>query len=122
MAAALALFAKLIPLYATVALGWVAGRYLQASGRHIAGIMLYIITPSIVFAGVMAAPLSAEVIFLPFLVCGMATLIGVVHLKLARKVITDGSASIIPLCAGSGNTGYFGVPVALLLFGEEGLG
>jgi predicted permease len=122
MAAALALFLKLIPLYATVGLGWIAGRYLEASGRHIAGIMLYIITPSIVFAGVMAAPLSAEVIFLPFLVCGMATLIGIVHLKLARRFITDGSASIIPLCAGSGNTGYFGVPVALLLFGEEGLG
>jgi predicted permease len=122
MAAALALFVKLMPLYFTVVLGWVAGRYLEASGRHIAGIMLYIITPSIVFAGVMAAPLSVEVIFLPFLVCAMATLIGVVHLKLARKVITDGSAGIIPLCAGSGNTGYFGVPVALLLFGEEGLG
>lgn len=122
MAAALALFIKLIPLYVTVALGWVAGRYLEASGRHIAGIMLYIVTPSVVFSGVMAAPLSPEVIFLPFLTFGIASLLGIVQLRLARKVITDGSASIMPLCVGSGNTGYFGVPVALLLFGEEGLG
>ncbi|MBU2873686.1 AEC family transporter [Marinobacter salexigens] len=121
MAAALALFIKLIPLYVTVALGWVAGRYLEASGKHIAGIMLYIVTPSVVFSGVMAAPLSPEVIFLPFLVFGFATLLAVAHLKLARRVLTDGSASMIPLCVGSGNTGYFGVPVALLLFGEEGL-
>ena len=49
MAAALALFLKLIPLYVTVVLGWLAGRYLQASGRHIAGIMLYSVTPSVVF-------------------------------------------------------------------------
>ncbi|AOY90061.1 transporter [Marinobacter salinus] len=122
MAAALTLFLKLIPLYITVMLGWVAGRYLEASGRHIAGIMLYIVTPSVVFSGVMAAPLTPAVIFLPFLTFGLASLLGIVQLKLARKLITDGSASIIPLCVGSGNTGYFGVPVALLLFGEEGVG
>lgn len=122
MAAALALFLKLIPLYVTVALGWVSGRYLEASGKHIAGIMLYIVTPSVVFSGVMAAPLSPEVVLLPFLVFAISSVLGIVQLKLARRVVTDGSASIIPLCVGSGNTGYFGVPVALLLFGEEGLG
>jgi len=122
MAAALALFLKLLPLYLTVVLGWIAGRYLQASARHIAGIMLYILTPAIVFSGVMAAPLSPQVILLPFLVFAMASVLGVVHLKLARRLLGDNSANIMPLCVGSGNTGYFGVPVALLLFGEEGLG
>ncbi|MCS5563346.1 MAG: AEC family transporter, partial [Oleiphilaceae bacterium] len=122
MSAALALLLKLLPLYVTVALGWIAGRFLEASGRHIAGIMLYIVTPSVVFSGVMAAPLSPEVILLPFLVFGTSSLLGLVQLKLAKKVLSDGSANIIPLCVGSGNTGYFGVPVALLLFGEKGLG
>ena len=121
MAAALALFIKLLPLYVTVALGWVAGRYLDASGRHIAGIMLYIVTPSVVFSGVMAAPLSAEVILLPALVFGLCTVVALVHLALARRLLTDGSAAVIPLSVGTGNTGYFGIPVALLLFGEEGL-
>ena len=114
MAAALALFFKLIPLYVTVALGWIAGRYLEASGRHIAGIMLYIVTPSVVFSGVMAAPLSPEVILLPFLVFGISSVLGIVQLKLAKRVLSDGSANIIPLCVGSGNTGYFGVPVAVV--------
>jgi len=121
MAAAFALFMKLIPLYVTVVLGWIAGRYLQASGKHIAGIMLYIMTPSVVFSGVMAAPLSAEVILLPFLTFAMCCLIAFVHLVIAKRVITDDSASIIPLSVGTGNTGYFGIPVALLLFGQEGL-
>ncbi|WP_432210252.1 AEC family transporter [Marinobacter alkaliphilus] len=121
MAAALALFFKLIPLYVTVALGWIAGRYLEASGKHIAGIMLYIVTPSVVFSGVMAAPLTPEVILLPALVFGFCTLIALIHLAIARKLLTDGSASVIPLSVGTGNTGYFGIPVALLLFGEQGL-
>jgi len=121
MAAALALFFKLIPLYVTVALGWIAGRYLEASGKHIAGIMLYIVTPSVVFSGVMAAPLTPEVILLPALVFGFCTLIALIHLAIARKLLTDGSASVIPLSVGTGNTGYFGIPVSLLLFGEQGL-
>ena len=121
MTAALALFYKLIPLYVTVVLGWLAGRYLEASGKHIAGIMLYIMTPSVVFSGVMEAPLSVEVILLPVLVFVLCSVIGVGHLWLARRVITDGSASLMPLSVGTGNTGYFGIPVALLLFGQEGL-
>jgi len=121
MAAALALFIKLLPLYVTVALGWIAGRYLEASGKHIAGIMLYIVTPSVVFSGVMAAPLTPQVILLPALVFGFCTVIALVHLAIARRVLTDGSASVIPLSVGTGNTGYFGIPVALLLFGEQGL-
>ncbi|MDL0431481.1 AEC family transporter [Marinobacter sp. TBZ242] len=121
MAAAFALFLKLIPLYVTVTLGWIARRYLDASGKHIAGIMLYIVTPSVVFSGVMAAPLSMEVILLPFLTFALCSVLGLVHLAVARRIITDGSASLIPLSVGTGNTGYFGIPVALLLFGQEGL-
>jgi predicted permease len=122
MTAALALFFKLFPLYITVVLGWIAGRYLEASGRHIAGIMLYIITPSVIFYGVMKAPLSTEVILLPLLIFSLSTLIGVSHLYIARRWLKDGSANIMPLAAGTGNTGYFGIPVALLLFGEQGVG
>ncbi|KAE8545631.1 MULTISPECIES: AEC family transporter [Marinobacter] len=121
MSAALALLLKLLPLYVTVALGWIAGRFLEASGRHIAGIMLYIVTPSVVFSGVMAAPLSAEVILLPALVFGFCSVIALSHMAIARKLLSDGSAAVIPLSVGTGNTGYFGIPVALLLFGEEGL-
>ena len=80
MLAALALLYKLLPLYVTVGLGWLAGRYLDASGRHIAGIMMYIVTPSVVFSGVMHAPLSAEVILLPFLTFALCSLTGWAHL------------------------------------------
>lgn len=121
MTAALALLYKLLPLYVTVGLGWLAGRFLQASGSHIAGIMMYIVTPSVVFSGVMNAPLSPEVILLPFLTLGLCTLIGCAHLVVARRWVGDASASLIPLAVGTGNTGYLGVPVALLLFGEQGL-
>jgi predicted permease len=121
MLAALALLYKLLPLYVTVGLGWLAGRYLDASGRHIAGIMMYIVTPSVVFSGVMHAPLSAEVILLPFLTFALCSLTGWAHLQIARRWFPGAGANMIPLAVGTGNTGYFGIPVALLLFGEQGL-
>lgn len=121
MAIVISLFFKLLPLYITVFLGWVAGRYLEASGRHIAGIMLYIITPSVIFAGVMAAPLSPEVLMMPLIVYLFCVAISLIMLAVGRRFLTDGTASIIPLAVGTGNTGYFGIPVALLLFGEQGL-
>lgn len=121
MTAALVLLYKLLPLYITVGLGWLAGRYLKASGSHIAGIMLYIVTPSVIFAGVMAAPLSPSVIALPFLVFGFCSALALAHLAIARWWLKDPLANLIPLSVGTGNTGYFGIPVALLLFGEQGL-
>ena len=121
MTAALVLLYKLLPLYITVGLGWLAGRYLQASGSHIAGIMLYIVTPSVIFAGVMAAPLSPSVIALPFMVFALCSFLALLHLAVARRWVGDASANLIPLSVGTGNTGYFGIPVALLLFGEQAL-
>lgn len=121
MAAALALLSKLLPLYITVGLGWLAGRYLQASGKHIAGIMLYMVTPAVIFAGVMNAPLSPSVVLLPLLVYSFCTLVALLHLWVARRWLNE-AANMIPLTVGTGNTGYFGIPVALLLFGEEGVG
>lgn len=121
MAAALVLLLKLLPLYITVILGWLAGRFLQVSGKNIAGMMLYIVTPSVVFAGVMNAPLSVGVIILPFVVFAFCTVLGLLHLVVARGWLNNASANIIPLSVGTGNTGYFGIPVALLLFGEQGL-
>lgn len=120
MLAALLLLIKLLPLYLTVALGWLAGRHLNASGSHIAGIMLYIITPGVVFSGVMHAELSAAVIALPLLTFSLCALVAFGSLWLARRWLGP-AASMIPLAVGTGNTGYFGIPLALLLFGEQGL-
>ncbi|MCG5499779.1 AEC family transporter [Ectothiorhodospira lacustris] len=121
MTATFSLLTQLLPLYITIVLGWLAGRYLNASGGHIAGIMLYIITPSVIFAGVMHAPLSPGVLLLPVMVFAFCTLIALSHLYLARRWLGDNTAALIPLSVGTGNSGYFGIPVALLLFGAEGV-
>ena len=122
MAVVVSLLLKMIPLYVTIGLGWLAGRHLQVSGRHIAGLMLYIITPSVVFSGVMHAPLTPEVLLLPVFVWCICLAMALVFLKLGRRVLGDARANILALSVSTGNTGYFGIPVALILFGQKFLG
>ncbi|QCF26880.1 AEC family transporter [Hydrocarboniclastica marina] len=115
------LLLKMLPLYATVALGWVAARYLDVSGRNIANLMLYILTPSVIFGGVIIAPLSAGVLMLPLLVWLACAVIGQIFLRTGHRWLGDERANILSLATCTGNTGYFGIPVALLLFGQEGM-
>lgn len=122
MAVVLSLLVKMLPLYATVGLGWLAGRYLDVSGRNIAGLMLYIITPAVIFSGVIVAPLTPAVLMLPLVVWMVCAVMGQVFLRVGRQILKDERANIVSLTTATGNTGYFGIPVALLLFGQEGMG
>lgn len=122
MTVVFSLLVKMLPLYATVGLGWLAGRYLEISGRNIASLMLYIITPSVIFSGVIVAPLTPAVLLLPLIVWLVSALLGQIFLRVGQQVLGDERANIVSLTTATGNTGYFGIPVALLLFGEEGMG
>lgn len=122
MALFVSLFLKLLPLYLMIGLGYVSGRVLQVGGQHLASLMLYIITPVIVFSGVMSAPLSLSVLSLPFWVWGISILISLIFLQLGKARFRDSRANILALAVGTGNTGYFGIPVALILFGDQVLG
>lgn len=116
------LFIKLLPLYVTIFLGFVSGRKLGLSGNHIAGTMLYIITPIIVFSGVMSASLSPSTLILPFVVWMIGIAISFLFLNIGQRRWADSRANILALTVGTGNTGYFGIPVAYMLFGEDALG
>ncbi len=122
MAVFVALVLALIPLYLMIALGYIAGRVLDLSGAPLARLMLYLITPIIVFGGVMSAPLSPSALTLPFWVWGVGIVISLTFLQIGKRVLRDSRANILALAVGTGNTGYFGIPVALLLFGNESLG
>jgi len=122
MAVFLTLVMKLMPLYLMIGLGYIAGRFLELQSRHIAGTMIYMITPIIVFSGVMTVELSPLRAALPFMVWGICICISLLFLVIGRWQLRDRRANILALAVGTGNTGYFGIPVALLLLGESQVG
>lgn len=118
----LAFAIKLIPLYCNIMLGFIAGKKLQASQETISRLMFYLISPLIVFNGVRHTPLKAHVMTLPVLTFAIASILCCVFYRYSRGIWQDASRNILAFSAGSGATGYFGLPIAMLLFSREAEG
>lgn len=118
----LILLLKLLPLYAIVLLGYISGRWLEVKKESIAPILIYVVAPVIVFSGVIATPINISIISLPILffivACGMCLL----FYRISGLIWKGAEKNILAFTAGAGNTGYFGLPVALALFGQDQLG
>lgn len=115
-------FSKIIPLYLNILLGYLAGKFLDAHRETIARLMLYIINPIVIFNGVLLTKMDAGVLALPFLVFLISSLICLCFFRLSRSMWQDSSRSLVAFSAGTGNTGYFGLPLALMLFDQQGEG
>lgn len=113
------LLVKLIPLYFIIALGFIAGRYLKVEKESIAPLLIYIVSPFIVFDGVVRSDLSIEQLSLPFVTFTLCTLVALIAYFLAAIYWKDSKKNILAYASATGNTGYFGLPVAMAFWGHE---
>lgn len=115
----LTLLGKLVPLYVIVGVGYIAGRWLNVSKEQIASLLIYIIAPVVVFDGVFRADIGISLFALPFFFLLTSSLLCGIAYALGSYVWADATRNIFAFTAGTGNTGYFGLPVALALLGED---
>ncbi len=116
------LFVKILPLYLTIGLGYISGKYLHVKKEMIAPLLIYIIVPIIIFNGVATTPLTLQHISLPFVFFLLCCIICFLFLWLSSLIWQDATKNILAFTAGTGNTGYFGLPVAVALFGKPLMG
>lgn len=116
------LIGKLIPLYGLIVLGFIAGKFLKTQKEVIASLLIYIITPLVVFHGVVTAEISATFLLLPVIFFSVAAGLCLLFYYGTRTIFTDSTRNILAFSAGSGNTGYFGYPLIIALLGKEFLG
>lgn len=111
---------KLIPLYLMIVLGFLATRTLKVSKEGIAKLLIYIIGPVVIFYGTYTVELNLANLTLPLLFFVISCLTCLIFLKVGSKVYGgDSTKNILAFTAGTGNTGYFGLPVVLGVLGEE---
>lgn len=116
------LLIKLIPLYIIILVGYVGGKYLHIKNESIATLLIDIIVPVVIFTGVATTNVGVSTLSLPvlfFFVCLFASLI---TYGISGIFWKDSTRNILSFIAGSGNTGYFGLPVAIALFGNSVIG
>lgn len=116
------LLGKLIPLYILIALGWFAGTMLKVQREAVANLLIYIIVPIVFFEGVVSAPFTASTMTLPLLFVVLCSILCLGFYGVSRIVWRDATRNLAAFATADGNTGYFGIPVALALFGEKSLG
>ena len=116
------LFTNLIPLYVLIALGFVAGRYLNIDRNSIANLVIYLCLPVVAFGFVSNLEFHPSYIFLPILILFVSSAVGIAVYALGQKAFGDNRANLLSMCASMPNSGYFGLPLVLLLFDARWVG
>lgn len=116
-----ALMGPLLMLLGYVGLGWIAAQRLAIDPRPIATLLVYLIAPLTIFRALMNGGPTVE-----YLLLTLALFILVSTMALAVRRITQHrfgpqEGALLAFSSGTGNTGYFGLPVALILLPSEGV-
>ena len=118
----LSLLIKIIPLYILILLGFIAGRKLNAKKETIASILIYVVTPVVIFNSIITTRLTPSLLLLPLIFFICCSLMCILFYLIGGKLFKDNTKNLLAFSAGTANTGYFGIPVALELFGENIIG
>lgn len=119
MALFFTLLGKILPLYSNIVLGYLSTRFLRVDRSTIAAILFYVIGPIVVFSATVNVHIDPRLIFLPVFFYCFGSGLAFVFLKLGKKSWPDATSNILAFTAGTGNTGYFGIALALILFDPE---
>lgn len=110
------LFTNLLPLYAIIAIGFVAGRLFHLDRKALADLSLYVLMPVTVFGFIAQIDLKPEYALLPLISFGLQSIMGLSAFVLAKKIWSDSTPNLLAMCASMPNSGYFGLPLVVLLF------
>lgn len=111
---------KLIPLYLMISLGYIAARSLKAQKDTLAKLLIYTITPVVIFYGAYTTEISAANLSLPVIFFALACLMSLLFYGIGTLVYKqDSTRNILAFTSGTGNTGYFGLPVIYAVLGEQ---
>lgn len=113
------LLTNLIPLYVLIGIGWLAGRFFEVDRNTLANLAIFIMLPIVVFGFVLKLDFQASYFLLPIVIYAVQASIGLAFLWLGRKIYDGAEANILAMAASMGNTGYFGLPLVLLIFPPE---
>jgi malate permease and related proteins len=115
------LMGPLWTLLAFVGLGWLAARRLAVDPRPVVTLLIYLIAPLTFYRALILGGPTPGYLSLTAGLFVVASLVAVVVRRLTRRRFAPQESALLAFSAGTGNTGYFGLPVALVLLPPEGV-
>lgn len=116
-----ALSGPLLMLLSFVGLGFVAARRLAVDPRPIATLLIYLIAPFTFFRALMNGGPTPDYVLLTLILFCLSSAIALVVHRLTRHRFGAQEGALLAFSSGTGNTGYFGLPVALIVLPPEGV-
>lgn len=113
---------RIIPLLIIIILGYIAGRFLGVNKKSISPLLIYILAPIIIFNGVATTTLNITSLSLPIIFFILACLMCLIFYRLSKYYWKDNTRNLLAFTSGTGNVGYFGIPVAMTIFSNNQVG
>ena len=113
------IFYKVLFLVSISILGFLLGKKSDVEAYSISKILVYIVAPIVIFFLVVAKDFSPKYLLLSvgsFLLCSLMSMLA---LKLGAKLWSGGNKNLFAFSGGTGNTGYFVLPVVIYSLGYE---
>ena len=107
---------KISPLYVNVILGYLSSKFLDVKKESIASLLIYILGPIVVFSATLSVEINYSLAFLPIFLYIFSSIIAFSALYFWQNSWNNPSGNILAFSAGTGNTGYFGIPLAIIFF------
>lgn len=112
-------FFRVLFLIGIAGLGWVAGRVLGVGAKDLSALLVYIVSPLVIFLAIVRSPADWSYFVYSFGALLTASTAAWVALGLGRVLWRDGRANLFAFAGGTGNTGYFALPLVFALFDEQ---
>lgn len=113
-----ALFFKIIAILLSVVIGFIAGRMNKVEKDSIASLIFYFIAPIVFFSIPASANLTFSDLGIVLVSFVISTLLSLISKYLYSNFFDKQSNNILAMAAGTGNVGYFMLPIASLLFDD----
>ncbi len=113
---------KLLPLYFFIFLGYVAGRFFHIESKQIGTLVIYVIMPFVFMFGLWGADIQASDLSIVAIIWMLSGIVAFLAYHLCGLIYKGKSSNLMASGLSSGNSGYFGIPVALILFDADVFG
>lgn len=107
---------KIFPLYINVMLGFLSSKLLHVQRESIAALLIYILGPIVVFSAAISVKINFAVAILPIFLYIFSSILAFSALFIWGESWGNPTGNILAFSAGTGNTGYFGIPLAIIFF------
>lgn len=113
----------LVPLTLLILLGWVVGRVQDIDLKSVSTMLIYAISPVVAFGSTAQLNFHGNYVLLPFITFALASFCGLTSFALGRRFLKHKDMGyLLPQATGSGNNGYFGLPLAMAILPADQVG